>query len=159
MATSKQIMSIVDNLEKLLTNGKDDAMLRFGLGSADQTGVGMWAYTKLIKVTLNGEKVGHSRGYPNSFKHSGGAPNMFVARCVWGKTAKEVDTVEIYRVFDAPNFEPVFVEKPVAWYKGVIDQKKFDRFITQHYGAFDELRIGTTLHSVMAGTKPLRTGR
>lgn len=27
-------MSIIDNLEKLLASGRDDAMLRFGLGSA-----------------------------------------------------------------------------------------------------------------------------
>ena len=82
-------------------------------------------------------------------------PNMIVGRCIWGKTPEEPDTIEIYRVFDAPGFGPLLVEKPAAVATGKVNQKALLRLHYNGASNLDEIRIGPTLHSVMAGTKPL----
>ena len=80
---------------------------------------------------------------------------MVIGRCVWGKTDADFDTLEIYRVFDAPGFGPMTLKEPVCVLKEVIDQKTICSIYARGSATFDEIRIGTTLHSVMMGTKPL----
>jgi hypothetical protein len=111
-----------------------------------------------VHAILNGEK-GSSR---NSWSRSSGlrfarSPHMIVGRCVWGRTDKDPDTVEVFRVFDAPGYGIVLLEDPVSVVKGVIPQEKIDSIGLYADGTapVDEIRIGPTLHSVMVGTKPL----
>jgi hypothetical protein len=80
---------------------------------------------------------------------------MVIGHCIWGKTAQEPDTLELYRVFDAPRFGPMLIEKPAAVATGRVAQKRLNRLCYYGEQAIDEIRIGPTLHSVMIGTKPL----
>jgi hypothetical protein len=85
-------------------------------------------------------------------------PDMVVGRCVWGKTDEDPDTLEVYRVFNAPGYDIVFPKKPVSVVKGAIPQEMI-KAIVINQGSFesplDEIRVGPTRHSVMVGTKPL----
>ena len=83
-------------------------------------------------------------------------PCMIVGRCTWGKTDKDVDRLEIFRVFDAPEFGPMLVKNPVAVLEQTVPQKNITGIIIGSEQVVDEIRIGTTLHSVMVGTKPLK---
>jgi hypothetical protein len=85
-------------------------------------------------------------------------PNMVVVRCVWGKTDEDPDTVEVYRVFNAPGYNVVFPKKPVSAAKGAIPQALIKAIVINQGGfeaPLDELRVGPTRHSVMLGTRPL----
>lgn len=83
---------------------------------------------------------------------------MIVGRCVWGKTEKDSDTLTIHRVFDAPGFVPMFLEKPVCTMEEIIAQQTLNAIGLYIYSdkVLDEIRIGPTLNSVMVRTKPLR---
>ena len=75
---------------------------------------------------------------------------------MWGKTDEDLDTVEIYRVFEAPGMGPMVLEKPVGVMQEMIPQADLHSFyMTDTTEALDEIRIGKTLHSVLLGTKPL----
>lgn len=128
-------------------DGEDRADLGFGFDGPD------------IFATKDGEKTGTSRVGWSRTKHvmfPDNAPNMIIGRCVWGKTAKDRDTLEIYRVFDAPVFGPLVLKEPVCVVEAVIPQGTINSvYITDTAGGVDEIRIGPTLHSVMIGTKPL----
>lgn len=80
---------------------------------------------------------------------------MIIGRCVWGKTDKDADIIAIYRVFDAPEFGPLILNKPAAHSKGIFPQEKLMRIHLAANVPVDEIRIGPTLHSVMLGTQPL----
>ncbi len=84
-------------------------------------------------------------------------PDMVVGRCVWGETDEDPDTVEVYRVFNAPGYGVVFPEKPVSVIKGSIPQEMIKAIVINqsHEAPLDEIRVGPTRHSVMVGTKPL----
>jgi len=83
-------------------------------------------------------------------------PHMIIGRCIWGKTDKDTDTLEIYRVFDAPGIGPIVLEKPVCVMKDVVPQAVIRSVYMQDTtSALDEIRIGPTRHSVLLGTKPL----
>jgi alpha-tubulin suppressor-like RCC1 family protein len=84
--------------------------------------------------------------------------SMIVGRCVWGKTEKDSDTLTIHRVFDAPGFVPMFLEKPVCTMEEIIAQQTLNAIGLYIYSdkVLDEIRIGPTLNSVMVRTKPLR---
>ncbi|MBT3199954.1 MAG: hypothetical protein HN350_08550 [Phycisphaerales bacterium] len=114
-------------------------------------------------TTKDGKKAGTSRVGWSRTSHvmfAENAPHMIIGRCVWGKTDKDPDTLEIYRVFDAPGIGPLLLEKPVCVMKDIIPQAKLSYvYMRDTTVALDEIRIGTTLHSVMMGTKPLaKTG-
>ena len=82
---------------------------------------------------------------------------MIVIHCVWGKTEADSDSMKIYRVFDAPEYGPMFIETPVCLLEEVIPQAQIDKISMVGFekGDIDEIRIGPSLHSVMVGTKPL----
>ena len=82
---------------------------------------------------------------------------MIVGRCVWGKTDDEPDTLTIYRVFNAPVFGPMLIDKPAAVMREPIDQEKLSAILVNlaENRAIDEIRIGAGPASVMQGTKPL----
>lgn len=117
-------------------------------------------HQRRICASLNGKIVGEER---NAWSRSAklrfpdDEAQMIICRYVWGKTDEDADTLEIYRVFDAPGFGPLVLKEPAATYKGMISQETFNSVSMNMDGhrAVDEIRIGTTLHSVMAGTKPL----
>lgn len=77
----------------------------------------------MIHATHNGEKAGTAN---NPYTRSGhlrfAKTNMIVGRCVWGKTDEDRDTLEIYRVFDAPELGPLALKKPVCELTEVIPQ-------------------------------------
>lgn len=59
-------------------------------------------------------------------------------------------------MFDAPGMGPMVLKEPVCSMREVIDQAKLDTvYIRDTAGSLDEIRIGSTLHSVLLGTKPL----
>ena len=99
----------------------------------------------------------------NSWSRSAGlrfpeGPNMVVGRCIWGKTDEEPDTVEVYRVYDAPGYGVVIPDKPVGVTKGSIPQEMINALVIEQGGfesPLDEFRVGPTRHSVMVGTKPM----
>ena len=113
-----------------------------------------------IYASYMGENVGHarnpwSRSAPLRFEEKG--PNMIVGRCTWGKTDADTDKLEIYRVFVAPTYGPLVLDKPACVFEESIPQEKI-RSIYLEMGseqAADEIRIGPTQHSVMLGTKQL----
>ena len=127
-----------------------------------ELGLGFWinGHKYTIDATLNGEKAGTSRNpWSRSAKlrFSEKTPDMIIMRCVWGKTEKDPDTLEIYRVFDAPGFGPLVLKKPACVLQEIIPQEKINT-VSMGFSqnrAVDEIRIGPTLHSVMVGTKPL----
>ena len=84
-------------------------------------------------------------------------PNMIVGRFAWGKTDLDLDKLEIYRVFVAPEFGPMVLEKPACVLEDVIPQEKISSVYLDMGSeqTADEIRIGSTQHSVMLGTKPL----
>jgi hypothetical protein len=80
-----------------------------------------------------------------------------VGRCVWGKSKNVDDVVEIYRLIDIPNQDPILLKKPVSVMNGRIDQEKLDTMYFNYNGnlKLDELRMGPTYESVLLGTVPL----
>ena len=84
-------------------------------------------------------------------------PNMVVGRCVWGKTDKEPDTVEIYSFYNSSKHGMVWVTEPLSVMKGTIPQEMIQAIeIEQKLEMpLDEFRIGPTRNSVLLGTKPL----
>ena len=81
---------------------------------------------------------------------------MIIGRCIWGKTDEDKDILEIYKVFDAPRFGPMVLEKPVCRLTEVIQQDKLDSvYIKGTPGYLDEIRVGPTRNSVILGIKPL----
>ena len=82
---------------------------------------------------------------------------MIVGHCVWGKTDEDPDIMKIYRVYDAPGFGPMILDEPVCVLEEAIDQKLLNSisFSMDEKRAIDEIRIGTTSHSVLMGTKPM----
>ncbi|MHC4248732.1 MAG: DUF6288 domain-containing protein [Planctomycetota bacterium] len=137
--------------------------LKFGLKGGDAEGgadLGFAIQGYGIHATHNGEKAGTAR---NPWSRSAKlrfpekTPNMVIGRCVWGKTDKDPDTLEIYRVFDAPGFGPLILKEPACVLKEVIPQEAINSlYMDIDSGrAVDEIRIGPTLNSVMVGTKPL----
>jgi len=84
-------------------------------------------------------------------------PHLIVGRCVWGKSKNVDDVVEIYRLIDIPNQDPILLKKPVSVMNGRIDQEKLDTMYFNYNGnlKLDELRMGPTYESVLLGTVPL----
>jgi len=112
-----------------------------------------------LRTTLNGESAGESNiAYSRSthLRYVEG-PNMIIGHCVWGQTDEDLDTVKLYKVFDSPDYGPLVLETPARIMKAVIPQAKINHIFIKDFehGAIDEIRIGTTLNSVMLGTKPL----
>lgn len=112
-------------------------------------------------IKLNGKEAGESRNtwggkVANMYESSG--PDMVVGHCVWGETDQDPDLIEIHRVYDSPLYGPILIEKPVAVLKEAIDQQSIHklRVHLRSEGGLDELRIGSSLNSVMLGTKPLK---
>jgi len=155
---------------KLLENGGelwfsvfiDHPELMFELKGPD-VGLGFRAVKQKqeLHATLNGATAGTNR---NPFTRSANLrfpdthANMIVGRCVWGKTDEDPDRLTIHRVYDAPGFGPMLLEKPACILEEVIAQQTLDSvFLNIDSGAsLDEIRIGPTLNSVMTGTKPLQ---
>jgi len=158
---------------KLLDNGRElwfsifvqapggQGRLSFGLrGPGADLGFKIQGYG--IFATHNGETAGTARNpWSRSAKlrFAQDKPNMIIGRCVWGKTDADPDTLEIYRVFDAPEFGPLVLKDPVCVLTEVSPQEKVGTVYLHSEVAVDEIRIGPTLHSVMAGTKPLTGSR
>jgi hypothetical protein len=84
-------------------------------------------------------------------------PNMVIGRCIWGKTDNDPDTVEVYRVFNAPGYGIAVASQPVSVVKGPFPQEHLRSIVLDFSGKtpIDEIRVGPTKHSVMVGTKPL----
>jgi len=85
-------------------------------------------------------------------------PNMVVGRCIWGETDADPDTIEVYRVFDAPFYGITIPSEPVSTVKGSIPQERIEAIIidqSRDEVPLDEIRIGPTQNSVMIGTQPL----
>ena len=133
--------------------------LSFGLqGPGEDADLGFQINGYEIHATLGGEASGSARN-PWSrhakLRFSEDGPDMIIGCCTWGKTETDPDTLEIYRVFDAPEFGPLILEKPAAVAEGTIPQETI-RNLYLHAGSMvDEIRLGPTLHSVMLGTCPL----
>jgi hypothetical protein len=111
-----------------------------------------------VHAILNGESGSHRNSWSRtSALRFPKGPSMIVGRCTWGKTEKDPDTVEAFRVFDAPGYGIVLLENPVSVVKGIIPQETVNAMVLFLFdkAPFDEIRIGPTLHSVMVGTKPL----
>lgn len=83
---------------------------------------------------------------------------MIVGHCAWGNRDDEPDTLTIYRVFNAPVFGPMLIDKLAAVMCEQIDQEKINAIILNLAAnrAIDEIRIGTSSASVMQGTVPMR---
>ena len=79
-------------------------------------------------------------------------PTLFV----WGKADDDPDTVEIYRVFNAPSHGPRVLKEPVTVYRKAVDQAGLTSLLIRggEHGSLDEIRIGTSMHSVLLGTRP-----
>ena len=57
-------------------------------------------------------------------------------------------------MFDAPLIGPMVLNNPACVMQEVVDQKKLDTFYMKDTaGGVDEIRIGTSMHSVLMGTK------
>jgi hypothetical protein len=131
--------------------------LRFGLGG-NGVDLGFLIKGYSIHASLMGEEAGTSR---NPWSRAAGLrfsekePNMIIGRCVWGKTDRDPDTLEIYRVFDAPEFGPLVLDEPACVLNELIAQENIRSISLHAQVPVDEIRIGPTLHSVMLGTKPL----
>ena len=84
-------------------------------------------------------------------------PNMVIGRCIWGKTDKDPDTMEVYRVLNAPGYGIAVASQPVSIAEGPIPQEQLSSIVLSFSGKapIDEIRVGPTQHSVMVGTKPL----
>ena len=140
----------------------DQPDLTFELrGPAIGLGFKIKGHKNTIHATLNGEETGTARNpYSRSSKlrFPDTEPSMIIGRCVWGKTDKDIDTLTIHRVFDAPRFGPLFLQKPVCALESVIDQQTLNsvHLYIDTNKELDEIRIGPTRNSVMMGTQPLR---
>lgn len=117
-------------------------------------------HQRQVRTMLNGEHFGEvhqawSRSAALRFPDN--EPQMIVGRCVWGKTDDEPDTLTIYRVFNAPVFGPMLIDKPAAVMQEAIAQETLNAILVNlaENRAIDEIRIGTSPASVMQGTKPL----
>lgn len=139
--------------------GRQKFFFNLNDGNKDGTAVGFGFDGPDIFATKEGEKAGTSRVGWSRTKHvmfPENAPSMIIGRCQWGKTDKDPDILEIYRVFDAPEFGPMVLEKPVCVVEDIVSQAKINTVsLTDLAGGVDEIRVGPTLHSVMVGTKPL----
>ena len=73
---------------------------------------------------------------------------MLVGRCVWGKTDADPDTMEIFRVYDAPGFGPMVLKEPVCVLKEVIPQAGINKLSIKDFekGGIDEIRIDAQRH-------------
>ena len=67
-----------------------------------------------------------------------------------------ITKLEIFLVFDAPEIGPVFIKNPISVFEQAMPQKDITSIGLGCNQAADEIRIGTTLHSVMVGTRPLK---
>lgn len=113
----------------------------------------------LTPYSLGGGKAKSRFGWGNrraEEKFPPNTPHMILARCLWGATDDASDTIEIYRVFHAPTMGPTVMKEPLSTMSAVIDQVKTDSLFVRgaEQGFIDELRVGTSLESVMLGTKP-----
>ena len=159
---------------KLLENGRElwfsvmaqgtggRAKFRYGLRGGNAGGgadIGFMFDGPDLMAAKDGKRAGTSRvGWSRSKEvmFLKNKPNMIIGRCVWGKTDEDPDTLEIYRVFDAPGFGPMVLKKPVCVLKEIVPQAEINSvYMRDTAGGVDEIRIGPTLHSVMLGTKPL----
>ena len=133
--------------------------LSFGLkGSEEDADLGFKINGYKIHATMKGEESGTARNpwsRHERLRFSENGPNMIIGRCIWGETEADLDTLEIYRVFEAPEFGPLVLEKSVAVSEGSIPQEKIRSVYLHAESIVDEIRIGPTLHSVMVGTRPL----
>jgi len=181
-ACSRSLDPAVLSAHKLLDNGQElwfsvivqGGTLRFGLREEIETeegadssmpreskaDLGFLLNSGWINTTKDGEEAGTSRvdwsRHKFDIKFPPEVPHMIIGRCKWGKTDKDPDSLEIYRVFDAPGIGPLVLEEPVCVMKEVVDQANLNSvYMNDTAGALDEIRIGPTLHSVMLGTKPL----
>jgi hypothetical protein len=118
-------------------------------------------HQRQVITMLNGQKAGEmhqawSRSAALRFPDN--APSMIAGHCVWGKTDEEPDTLTLYRVYDAPVFGPMLIDKPAAVMTMKIDQTKLNAIHLNlpENRAIDEIRIGTNLVSVMQGTAPMK---
>ncbi|MFK7851157.1 MAG: DUF6288 domain-containing protein [Akkermansiaceae bacterium] len=141
----------------------DGAHVKFALQGPD-TALGFLINPKQSSIypMLNGKEAGEAR---NPWSRSSNLrlpekePQMIVGRCVWGKTDKDLDTLEIYRVYNAPVFGPMLIDEPVGVLQEVIPQRTLNAIQVEMFDdhrTIDEIRIGTTLPSVMIGTKPMK---
>jgi hypothetical protein len=143
----------------LFVGGKGNMSFKF-LGATEGPDFGFKIGGYKIETILSDEVIGEcrnpwSRNQQSRFSED--SPNMIIGRCIWGKTDKDPDVVAIYRVFDAPELGPLILKKPVCLVREIIDQEKI-RSIQLYFrsdGPIDEIRIGSTLHSVLVGTRPL----
>ena len=151
---------------KLLDNGEElwfsifvQGPVRFSLKGGD-VDLGFRIKDYGIYAHKDGEPAGEER---NPWSRSAQLrffekkPNMIIGRCVWGKRDEALDKLEIYRVFVAPGFGPMLLEKPACVLEDIFAQEKISSVyleVDSEHTA-DEIRIGSTLHSVMLGTKPL----
>jgi hypothetical protein len=87
-------------------------------------------------------------------------PHLVVGHCKWGGTSEEPDTVEIYRVLDIKRLGPTLLEKPISTATSPISQEQLDTLYFEANERFylDEIRIGPTYESVLAGTSETSMG-
>ncbi len=137
-----------------------DGPAKFGL-KGDQTALGFLIEKYDIFAALNGQKAGTARNpwsRTASLRFPDQEPQMIIGHCVWGMTDKDPDTLKIYRVYNAPVFGPMLLDESVCVLQEAIPQQVIDSLYIEldDPRAIDEIRIGSTLPSVMLGTKPLR---
>ena len=172
----RNLDSSVISKHKLFSNGgelwfsvilqqKKISGFKFGFMASERSG----SNEKLAVVTDRGLKLqGRERGAiasppwnrgSDEFKFPKNQPYMLVGHCKWGKTDKDPDIISIYRVLNVPKIGPVVVlKRPMLFTdKEIIHQEKLTRFFFDSNGSnIDEIRMGTSLHSVLIGTKPMK---
>ncbi len=139
----------------------DGGSMKFGLKGGDAV-IGFATDARQAKVLpmLNGKPAGEDRyGWSHSLniRLPAEQPHMMVGHLHWGRTDDEPDTLKLYRVFNAPVFGPMMLDEPVGVLQETIAQEKLNSVFVEIFDtprAIDEIRIGTSLSSVMIGTKP-----
>ena len=137
--------------------------IRFWLSAGeDEFGFKLERRQRVILPYFNGEKVeeGNNQSWSRDAKlrFSGGEPFMIVGQFVWGETEEEQDTLNLYRIYNAPVFGPMLVEKPAAVIRRQIDQSNLNaiKINLAEARGIDEIRFGTHLANVMQGTVPMK---
>lgn len=135
--------------------------LRNNAEKRSDTEIGFKLQQGSLKAMLSGEGAGETRaGWTHrraEEKFPSNKPHLIIGRCVWSKTDSVPDTVEIYRVFDAPGLGPMVIEEPISHMKAIVNQAKLNTVFLSGSakGSLDEIRIGPTRQSVLLGTAPL----
>ncbi len=140
------------------TNGRISFELKSGDEKSDAEVGFFYRYGKIYATMNNKNEHEKSRmRYKQAdTKFPKDTPHLVVGHCVWGETDTDPDTIKIYRVFDAPGMGPMLLKEPISVMKGFVQQAALNGIhLKGRDTIFDEIRIGTSYHSVLMGTKAI----